>query len=120
MMEKIFDRFTPANWIQIALLVFFGIGGYFKVEARLTKNEEAVSTLSKIVENVNVDGTKFGQADMIKNAQVLSQTSAISNSNQNRLAAIEARTDGMVTKVERIDANVQWIMEWVKVNSNKK
>lgn len=110
------QTFTPANWIQIGLIVFALVGGYFRVEGRQTQTEKETKALRDAVTKMDAEGTTASQRGIAKDVQLANQTQALANSNQQRIGNAEGRIDALVPKVERIDTNVQWIMDWMKNN----
>lgn len=115
MVEKIFCKFTPANWIQIALLVFCIIGAYFKFDRRMEKVEEFAVLINRRLELMDNDGTQKSKDDQSKNL-ALASTQAVVNSSSSRITALETQMGTVNPKLERIDTNVQWLMDWVRLN----
>lgn len=99
-----FWQFNFGHAITITLLIFSAIGMYFKVDSRLSAVELVAASNSLRIERMDEQGTKKSQLG-------ISQDTEMVRANTNRIAQLEQVISVMSPKIERIDVNVQWIMQ---------
>lgn len=125
---RILEKFTAANWTQIIIMIVLAIGAYYKFDFRVTNLENIAVSLANKIEKIDNEGTKnWQQKSQVDTAQdtliaaiKLQQTGTVE-----KVGGLAVQVSTLEPKVERIDTNVQWIMDWIRHdrelnNSNKK
>ena len=98
-----FWNFNLGHAITIFMLVASTIGLYFKVDSRLTAVELLATTTSAKVERIDEHGSRKSQIG-------LTQDNEMVRANTNRITELEKTVTVLGPKIERIDVNIQWIM----------
>lgn len=111
---KMLDRFTPANWIQIGLICFAIVAGYFGIVGRMSTIEAAQVLQTARMTLMDSEGTKGSQREIAKDVLISAANSQTIGQTQTRIANLETQNLDLVPKVARIDANVQILMEWMR------
>lgn len=101
--RKAFWSFNVGHLITITLLLISVVGLYFKVDSRLTAVELLASRTSEKLERVDEQGTRRSQLG-------ISQETELIRSHGNRITELEKAVSALTPKIERMDTNIQWIV----------
>lgn len=99
-------RIGPLNLRDIVWLVSLiaaSVGGYFAFERRLTLSEERIRGYS-------LNSERMGSA-IEKLNHFTTATEEIAKMNERRISNLEAGYNILSPKLERIDANIQWLTQ---------
>ena len=112
-MDKFWEKFTPANWTQIILILVAIIGGYFKFDARLTVVENVATSLSNKVEAIDKNGTEKSKEQLAKDERINSALASLQVSDR-RITTLEDQMRQLIPKIERIDTNTEWLAATIR------
>jgi len=102
--EVSFWNFNVGHLITIVLLGISVVGLYFKFDARLSAVELLATKTQARMEDIDQNGTRKSQLGLSSESEFVKSTSA-------RVGTLETQFFNIIPKLERIDANVQWLMK---------
>lgn len=99
-----FWNFNVGHAITILLMLVSVVGLYFKVDARVTAVEKLSTDAGARLERIDEHGTRKSQLGISQEAELI-------RSHGNRITELERIVSTLAPKIERIDVNVQWILQ---------
>jgi hypothetical protein len=100
---KSLARLSLSDVISFVVMLVMVLGVYFKLDNRVNNHTEAISKNTGAIELMNKNGTNRSHETDSNQEQHLGYLDA-------KTSALEKRLDDMGPKVDRIDANVLWLM----------
>jgi hypothetical protein len=120
--QPYFWRFRLADLVQALLLISAGVSFFLSYdhrlimvetgEAEILKNVTDIvgnqSKLSSHVDQMDKEGTAIGKVTQSRNREVMEALSA-------KVDALSGKVDYEVPRIERMDANLSWIAEAIRM-----
>lgn len=98
-----FWNFNLGHALTIVLVAVSVLGSYFKTDARVSAVENLSAKTAERLERIDDLGTRRSQLGLNQEMEIL-------RSHTNRIEKLEEAVGVMSPKIERIDANIQWMV----------